>query len=302
MKNELLLLAEEAKKKLTTRSNHKSCVIYGTDSHTVDLTREKFDELTVELLDLTISLTRDMLKVAKDKGYTKFDQVLLVGGSSKMPQVKQRVDAELNCDAKLSDPNESVAKGAAMYALEIKAWQEAEKVEKIVDPDPPVDPEKGGEHRQQIEGPKITNVLSKTYGMGIINEKIQNIVFTQSDLPCKVSASFETAGDTTGVYLEVFESNFSAEKNSDGKYKYQTVDRRDGRPATEKQFFEFPRPLPKATPFDVQFSFNEEGLLTVYAYEPQTKSSTQFEIKITGLLSKEELEKAAKEIAITPTE
>ena len=41
---------------------------------------------------------------------------MLVGGSSRMPQIKERVDKRFNCDAKLTDPDECVAKGAAIYA------------------------------------------------------------------------------------------------------------------------------------------------------------------------------------------
>lgn len=286
-KNNLLALAEDAKKKLTSKTNHKIRVIYGTDSHTVELTGEKFDELTESLLNQTINLTREMLDVAKEKGYLTYDQVLLVGGSSKMPQVKQRVDAELNCNAQLFDPNLSVAKGAAIYAQDLKAWEEAEK-EKGPSPSP-------------IPGPgTFTNVLSKTYGMGIINEKISNMVFAQTELPCLVSAEFETAQDGTGVYLEVFESEFSSEKNENGSYKYRTVDKRDGIPVTddsEKQLLEFPHPLPKGTPFEIQFTFDAEGLLEVYAYEPKTKSSKRFNIKIKGVLSKKELETLIGELA-----
>lgn len=52
-----------------------------------------------------------------EKGYNNIDEILLVGGSSRMPQIKERVDKEFNCDAKLTDPDECVAKGAAIYAM-----------------------------------------------------------------------------------------------------------------------------------------------------------------------------------------
>jgi molecular chaperone DnaK (HSP70) len=300
-KNNLLSLAEKAKINLTSRSSHKSRVIYGTVIHPVELTRETFDEQTITLLDQTISLTREMLDIAKGKGYTKYDKVLLVGGSSKMPQVKERLDIELNCNAQLFDPNQSVAKGAAIYARDMKTWDEAAKE------DSPLvhDFKEDGPH---IGGPSgiITNVLSKTYGMGVINDKIYNMAFAQAELPLTVSAGYETVSNgQTGVYLEIFESEFLPRKNTNGEYIYQTVDRRDGILVTDdskKQLLEFPRPLSKGTPFDVQFSFDAEGLLEVYAYEPQTKSSKRFNIKVKGVLSPEELNNLAGTLAPRPVE
>ena len=51
------------------------------------------------------------------KGYTKFDKIILVGGATRMPQVHNRLVAELNVEPEIYDPDEAVAKGAALYAL-----------------------------------------------------------------------------------------------------------------------------------------------------------------------------------------
>ncbi len=58
-----------------------------------------------------------MLADARAKGYSRFDKVILVGGATRMPQVRDRLVAEPNIEPEIYDPDEAVAKGAALYAL-----------------------------------------------------------------------------------------------------------------------------------------------------------------------------------------
>ena len=58
-----------------------------------------------------------MLADARAKGYTQFDKIILVGGATRMPQVHNRLVAEFNVEPEIYDPDEAVAKGAALYAL-----------------------------------------------------------------------------------------------------------------------------------------------------------------------------------------
>lgn len=86
--------------------------------------------------------TREMFKEAEKKGFTQNDvsEILLVGGSSKMPQVMSRVKSAFGIETKMFDPDESVAKGAAIYAnkmsefnivLEEIAKQQGKSVEEV---------------------------------------------------------------------------------------------------------------------------------------------------------------------------
>ena len=115
---ELSLSAERAKKLLSAKEKAPVAVNYMGERVRVELTREKFDELTEDLLTRTIDLTREMFKEAEKKGFTQNDvtEILLVGGSSKMPQIMRRVKSEFGIETKMFDPDESVAKGAAIYA------------------------------------------------------------------------------------------------------------------------------------------------------------------------------------------
>src|SRR5205823_14290244 len=83
----------------------------------VELERAKFEEITRHLLDRTIELTREMLADAQAKGHTKFDKIILVGGATRMPQVQNRIVAEFGVEPEVFDPDEAVAKGAALFGL-----------------------------------------------------------------------------------------------------------------------------------------------------------------------------------------
>lgn len=122
--------AEKAKKTLTTRSLAPVRVIHGIERTKVDLTREKFAEITEQLLERTIDLTNSMLQDAlkKGEGQDQFDEIILVGGSTRMPQIKERLIREYGLDPIFFDPDEAVAKGAALYGQQksIQDWVQKE--------------------------------------------------------------------------------------------------------------------------------------------------------------------------------
>ena len=115
--NDLFLQAERGKKTLTQRDKAPFRVTHAGQQARVELDRDKFEEITKHLLDRTIELTHEMLADARAKGYTQFDKIILVGGATRMPQVRNRLVAEFNIEPEIYDPDEAVAKGAALYAL-----------------------------------------------------------------------------------------------------------------------------------------------------------------------------------------
>src|SRR5579884_1605506 len=105
-----------AKRRLTRVPKTPVSLTHAGDKARVELTRQRFDELTSWLLERTVSLTRDALQEAARKGVGKIQRIILVGGSSYMPQVAARLRAEVGLDCELFDPEQAVAKGAAIYA------------------------------------------------------------------------------------------------------------------------------------------------------------------------------------------
>ena len=119
MLQELRMRAEEMKKALSSAESKTQIVRYTGVPAKITVTRAQFEEMTADLLDETIRITRRTLDDAEERysGITQqISEVLLVGGSSKMPAVRAALNKQFGWDPKLTDPDLAVAKGAALYA------------------------------------------------------------------------------------------------------------------------------------------------------------------------------------------
>ena len=83
----------------------------------LELTREQLEELTSELLERTMEITERTIATAREKGVEHFDDVLLVGGMTRMPAVARTLKERFGLEARQQDPHLAVAKGAALFAL-----------------------------------------------------------------------------------------------------------------------------------------------------------------------------------------
>jgi len=191
----------------------------------VEFTREKFDELTASLLENTIDLTRQTLDEAKKLGKGDISKLLLVGGSSYMPQVRARIESEFGLIPELHDPDQSVAKGAAIYAGN-KQIQERFK-QSIAALFPDVSGDAGtlsdeqmeqvveevvrslpGATRSGVESAltvEIINVASKSFGVVAVNEKgedeIVYLIKKNSQVPAEKQERFGTVEDNQETVL-----------------------------------------------------------------------------------------------------
>ncbi|MBQ8495910.1 MAG: Hsp70 family protein [Clostridia bacterium] len=92
----------------------------GTYSSAV-CTREEFDRVTVGLLNRAIEITKKAIRIYQtNNAYTKLDKIVLVGGASNMPQIKERMIAEFGHTVGTDhiirhEPSKAIAKGAAIY-------------------------------------------------------------------------------------------------------------------------------------------------------------------------------------------
>ena len=114
-------IAEKLKIKLSETEVAKFKLLYNGKRVNGSITRDEFESATSGLLSSTQCITQLVIEDAAKKGITQFDEFLLVGGSTKMPQVKRMVDAEFSKYCKkisfTPDADEAVAKGAALGAV-----------------------------------------------------------------------------------------------------------------------------------------------------------------------------------------
>ena len=126
MKSDVELMAElsanieKIKKFLTQRESASVSISFGKQKERVDVTRAEFEDATASLLDQTIAIVNGMLEKKGISMENDIDEILLVGGSTYMPQVRERLTDEYHdihvCQV---EPNKIVSIGAAVVAESI---------------------------------------------------------------------------------------------------------------------------------------------------------------------------------------
>jgi len=118
---ELRNRAEETKIALSRSKSRPVPIRFNGNNATIEVTQEIFDDITKDLLANTeMPLDRLLKEAAPLKGVTDFDELILVGGSTLMPQVRRMLEAKFpGKPIRLHKPNEAVAMGAAKLANDI---------------------------------------------------------------------------------------------------------------------------------------------------------------------------------------
>lgn len=304
---ELQLSVERAKKLLTAKEKAPILVNYQGKRARFELTREKFDELTEDVLGQTIEYTRIIFKEAEKKGFKQIDvsEILLVGGSSNMPQVMSRVKAEFGIETKMFDPHEAVAKGAAIYAskmsdynivLEEVAKSQGVTVEELKDKidngqmdlqeeaeKANVKVRKGG----RLPG-KIINVSSRSFGTEAYDDddvlKLFNIILKNADLPATGVSSFYPRYANQKSALFTVKESLSSE---------EVIEPEIGKDIGRAELT-LPTGVTKSTEIQVTFRLDNSGLLHLHAKEMKDGREVEAEFQTTAAMSEEEMSNAIR--------
>lgn len=203
----------------------------GVDYNTT-ITRAKFEELCMDIFRKTIEPVEQVLKDAKmDK--SKIHEIILVGGSSRIPKVKQMLSDMFN-GKKLNEsvnPDEAVAYGAAVEAAVLKGVKD-----------------------EQLQGLVVVDVAPLSLGVETIGGIMTNIIDRNTTVPCKKSKIFSTYQDNqTVVTIQIFEGErkFTKDCNKLGTFNLGGI-----------------APSPRGTPqIEVTFDVNSNGILNVTAVD-----------------------------------
>jgi molecular chaperone DnaK (HSP70) len=214
---DLWLKAETGKKALTALDKTRVPVTHDAKQAAVTITREQFEELTAPLLENTITFTKQVIETARELNHPKIDQLLLVGGSTKMPQVAERLRKEFEFEVKIFDPDQSVAKGAAIYGQKLAIGERIRtEIGKRLDmkPEEVNVQDTGTEVREEAEqhvademglrlstvrklnNMVVKNVVSHSFGVVALlpdnTEVISNLVLAQQTLPAEATKTYGT--------------------------------------------------------------------------------------------------------------
>jgi molecular chaperone DnaK len=304
--NDLFLQAERGKKTLTQREKAPFRVTHAGHQARVELDKEKFEEITKHLMDRTIELTHEMLADARAKAHDKFDKLILVGGATRMPQVRNRVVAEFNMEPEVYDPDEAVAKGAALYALKESLLDQVQdflstQVAADGQPAKPVDMSNVSEEEvtqaldhlekqlgftltgpvRELVNTRIVNVLSKSLGVVARNDQSLDVVYyllpRNSEVPLERISDFGTDADNqSAVDIRVM----SGERDSPDPLDCQEVG---------VASLTLPERLPAKSPIRVKFAISKDGRLGVSATDLTGGRSIDVEFQTEAVLSAEEV-------------
>ena len=312
----LRLKAEAAKQQLSTREEVPVMLDAAGLRARITITRETFEQITEVLLNESIEKTDAAIAAAAEKGYT-VDEILLVGGSTRMPQVTKALVAKYGIEPKVLEPDEAVAKGAAIYALgayELKCQMWKEKVEAgEVDLTDETVKEELENYQEEatvsttvipgLSGKKMSEVITvattKSYALKVLvsgEEKCCNMIIKNVPMEggsVSVTKQFGTVDDNQeNAELVVFESDIDTE--------YYPV---------EEEYIlgtctlELPGNLPAGAPIQVTFTLNKEGILEVSGRDMTTGREIHATMQATAgtTMSKEEVEAAkakSKNVAV----
>ncbi len=306
---ELLSDAEDIKKALSTRESASRPVRFGGKRAKVELSRETFEQITGEYLRRTISLTEQEIEKAKGKGFAKIDKILLVGGSTYMPQVVKAVEEGFAGTEVLQfDPNQAVAKGAAVYGFkcflesEIKlavsagTGQDVDQVDLAIGGQVVKDAEKQvatkyglpGATVEKLRKTQVTNVTAKSFGIVVIDpasgqEVVTNLIQVDTKVPVEVSQQF-------GTYEANQQSaDVRCMENLSSNGRPVSVDECKELGAGELKFSEA---LPAGAPVEITFRLEADGLLNVHGKDLTSGGVFQASFKTDSIMQKEELEEA----------
>lgn len=306
-------IAEDAKVALSTTTTYLNTFLQAR----VELTRETFEDLTRDLVDQTVAITRRVIELARESDFAAPELLLLVGGMTRMPAIRSALEEAFDLPIKLHDPDQAVSKGAALYASRSSLRRDVEEilresgelegdesfeeatdeevaraVEEYVERERPTLP---GREIEDLIGKRVVNVNSQSFGIGVLRPApdgrsrqkcVEHLIHRNTPLPATVRQIYGTSRDGQGqIHIEVYEQG-GVEESEEVEHNHLLID----------GFIEdLPSDLPRGSEIEVTFTLTEEGLLKVHARELSCNRELSLRRDVSDSLSQEEREELIRD-------
>lgn len=268
---------ETTKKKLSNAESAKVKVNVNGAMTTVVISREEFENLTSDKVAQTMNYVEETLQKA---GNVEIDMVLLVGGSTYMPMIRNVVEGRFPGKVQIHEPDRAVAMGAAIYANMLVEEIEDEPVSPVGPGDSnkpanPEEPSSDGTKKHSVGsgigmGPGITieDQTPRSFGPGVLSEVgeyiIDNIIKMGEVMPATCVKTYYTAADNMEkIVLRAFENmcmddaltpcvnNYGEEQPTDPAYNVKLLGELD---------MMLPPNTKKGSPIEVTFQVDAIGV------------------------------------------
>jgi len=221
----------------------------------MSITRAKFESITNDLFERLKAPCQQALKDAKIDA-SKIDEVVLVGGSTRMPKAQQIAKEIFGKEPNKSvNPDEVVAVGAAIQ---------------------------GGVLQGAVKDVLLLDVTPLSLGVETLGGVMTPLIPRNTTIPTSKKEVFSTASDNqTSVTIHVLqgEREFASDNRTLGRFDLTGI-----------------APAPRGMPqIEVEFALDANGILNVSATDKATGKSQKIEIKNSGGLDKAEIEKMKRE-------
>ncbi len=274
---------ETAKKKLSNSESVKIKINVNGAMTTVSVTRAQFEEMTSDKVAQTMTYVEDVLRKA---GNIEIDTVLLVGGSTFMPMIRNAVEARFPGKVQLEDPDRAVAKGAAICAgIIVDEILEARSENNGVDT--------GDVKARSTTGSGLSmgfeyeDQTPRSFGPGVLDRNgdyiIDNIIKLGNIMPAKAVKNYYTTFDNMEmIVLRAFENMFLDDSltpcvTNEGEPQ-QTDPSNKVKLLGELEMI-LPKNTPKGTPIEVTFIVDAAGVY-VKALNKNNGESVETTIKM----------------------
>ena len=247
----LRLTAEEAKKTLSEKDSFEKQVQIENKTFTLSITLEKFKALTTPLIERTIAACKLALKDA-EKDIADIDEVIMVGGSTRMPIVKEAVSSLFQKQVNDNlNPDEVVALGAAVQADILSGNQ---------------------------KGMLLLDITPLSLGIETVGGLMDPIITRNAKVPIRAGRSYTTSVDgQTNLKVAVYqgERDLVQDNRKLGEFILKGIP-----------------PMPAGIPkIEIHFIVNADGILKVRAKELRSDTKTEVVIKSQYGISEEDMAK-----------
>lgn len=255
--------AEKAKIELSSTNSTEINLPYitavdGMPKHLVKtLTKAKFESLIDDLVQRTIEPCKKALENAK-LGIDEIDEVILVGGSTRIPAVQEAVKKFFGKEpSKNVNPDEVVSLGASVQGAILN---KESGVGDIV----------------------LLDVTPLNLGLETLGNAMTNLIEANTTIPCKKTQTFTTAQDNqTAITVRVLQGNrpLASQNKQIGIFNLEGL-----------------MPAPKGVPqLEISFDIDANGLLTVTAKDKATNKEQSIRIEASSNLSEDEIKRMRAE-------